>query len=157
MVVARRAVVHCRDDSIPWADLYAVGDKLMEVKDEIWMIYHNKPDSIYKILQGASPKALKIPVLPRMEEWTPSKKELPLLDLLRSYYSKFLSDPRDKVFSIVWISDARSAFEIDYTWSIKKVFIYTTRFIIERSWNLDIICSPKRDSSTLILSSWVSD
>jgi hypothetical protein len=62
--------------------LYAVGDKLMEVKDEIRMIYHDKPNSIYKILQGAGPKTLKLPMPPRKEERAPSQKELPLLDLL---------------------------------------------------------------------------
>lgn len=150
VVVARHAVVYCGEDSLPWMDLYAVADKLMEIKDEIRMIYHDKPDSVYKLLQGAGPRALKLP-----EQH--SQKELTLLDLLQSHYSKFSTDPRDKVFGLVGISDARSAFEIDYTWSTEKVFIYTTRFIIEKSRNLNIICSPKRDDSTLFLPSWVSD
>lgn len=150
VVVAQHAIVICGDDSIPWEDLYAVGDKLMEVKDEIRKIYHDKPDSVYKLLQGAGPRALKLPV-------QPDQKELPLLDLLRSHYSKFSTDSRDKVFGIVGISDARPAFTIDYTWSTEKVFIYTAKFIIEKTRNLDIICNPKRDESTLFLPSWVPD
>jgi Heterokaryon incompatibility protein (HET) len=88
-----------------------------------------------------------------------------LLDLLRNYRHHRSSDPRDKVYGLAGL--ARSYDDkgllIDYDLPVRKVFLETTRYIIEGTKRLDAICSSELTDCScnsavhedVVLPSWV--
>lgn len=94
----------------------------------------------------------------QLSRYSPNTKAPPLLELLLSHKSKKSTDPRDKVFALIGISNSRKTFgEIDYEKDIKEVFTHTAQHIIQNSRKLDVICVKQRDFSTEGLPSWAPD
>jgi hypothetical protein len=150
VVVAKKAMIYCGPESISWKDLSAVGGILQYAKDHLAdIMFHDKPDSIYKLL-SSGPRSLKLP------EHSGTKQPR-LLDLLLAHRSKYSSDPRDKVFGLIGISDARDTFTIDYSWSTRDVYIYAAKHVITATRNLNVICVKMHDMNPNNLPSWVPD
>ncbi|RFU27850.1 hypothetical protein B7463_g8502, partial [Scytalidium lignicola] len=85
---------------------------------------------------------------------------LKLLTLLRHNRSRFCADKRDKVYSVLGLSDLTNsnhpAILIDYKKSIPKVYIETVQAIIQSSSSLEVLCSANLSETTsLSLPSWV--
>ncbi|EPE34384.1 hypothetical protein GLAREA_10078 [Glarea lozoyensis ATCC 20868] len=84
-----------------------------------------------------------------------------LLSLLRRNRSLLCKDPKDKVFSVVGVSDfakdCRTTIVIDYASTIAEINTGTTRAIIEASSALEVLCSTSIGdrSPSLHLPSWV--
>ena len=89
----------------------------------------------------------------------------PLLDLLVDNWWKCASDPRDKVFGLIGLSDlcenAHPGLTIDYHRSIREFFIGVVQAIIDTTSNLEILrfCSLTEQGSTdkSNVPSWVPD
>jgi hypothetical protein len=121
-MVAENAIIYCGEDSIPWATFDGISDILALVKEDLARTLYHDPDSVFKLL-SSGPRSMK---LFRIKQPTLSTHDqTPLLELLRSHMSKYSSDPRDKVYGLIGISDARSDFKIDYGWSVREVYVYT--------------------------------
>ncbi|KAM0231344.1 hypothetical protein ACHAP5_011111, partial [Fusarium lateritium] len=115
------------------------------------------PISIYRSLLDPGYRVQESMVDPRLRDSGP----WPLLDLLRRNRSRLCLDPRDKVYSVLKISDLASidhpGLFIDYKLSISQVYIGAVQAAIELSSSLDVLCSAKLAPSTQALSlpSWV--
>ncbi len=154
VVVAENVTIYCGDNSLPWAIFERVGDILAQVKDDLSKMMYHDPDSVFKLL-SSGPRSMK---LFRVQRPTLSTDDqAPLLELLRSHKSKYSSDPRDKVYGLVGVSDARDGFKIDYSWSVHTVYLYTAQYIIKTTQNLDVICCKVHDRNSFGLPSWVPD
>jgi hypothetical protein len=82
-----------------------------------------------------------------------------LYTLLCRYWLQKSSDPRDKIYALVGLSMARDDpnFVIDYSASIRQVYISAAKYIIISSQSLDGIFSTKRGIDQFGLPSWVPD
>jgi hypothetical protein len=79
--------------------------------------------------------------------------------MLQKHASKLASDPRDKIYALVGISKQRSTFPIDYSSSVRDVYMDLARTVITESKSLDIICVVMKDKplNEHGLPSWVPD
>lgn len=94
---------------------------------------------------------------------------MPLLDLLWKNRWKLASDPKDKVFGLLGLSDLSSSthpgLEIDYNRTMRDVYIGVLQAIVDITSKLDILCfsaiqwSPEAILGTgqTVLPSWVPD
>jgi hypothetical protein len=103
VVVAKNATIYCGEESIPWDDLDGISDILALVKEDLSNMMYHHPDSVFKLLPSG-PRSMKLFRITRPTLST--NDQTPLLELLRSHMSKYSSDPRDKVYGLVGISDA---------------------------------------------------
>ncbi|KAF5597491.1 uncharacterized protein FSUBG_8526 [Fusarium subglutinans] len=87
----------------------------------------------------------------------------PLLSLLRHSWSRLCADPRDKVSSILAVSDMKDdrseRLEIDYMRPISRVFTDSVKAIIETNSSLDVLSYVRAEDRTGLsdLPSWVPD
>ncbi|KAL2130233.1 hypothetical protein VTI74DRAFT_6730 [Chaetomium olivicolor] len=80
--------------------------------------------------------------------------------LLSTFRRRKATDPRDKVYALLGLSDfdfdvESGRFEVDYTKDVKTVFTYTARAIIKRNSrlsgsNLDILLQGRRSTCTCV-------
>jgi hypothetical protein len=79
--------------------------------------------------------------------------------LLSAFWAKKASDPRDYIYALVGLSSARndSRFIVDYSASVRQVYINVVRYILVSSKKLDVICSKISGSDEFDLPSWVPD
>jgi hypothetical protein len=97
---------------------------------------------------------------------------MPLLELLRKNRWKLASDPRDKVFGLLGLSDLSSSthpgLKIDYNRTVGDVYIGVFQAIVDTASKLDILCfsipvatqwNPETilGTSQTVLPSWVPD
>lgn len=86
---------------------------------------------------------------------------LEFLALLRHNRSRLCADKRDKVYSILGLSDhiniSQPGISVDYSKSISEVYIETVQSIIQSTSSLEILCSANLAETTVIpgLPSWV--
>jgi len=82
-----------------------------------------------------------------------------LFVMLQKHASKLASDPRDKIYALVGISIQRSTFPIDYSSSVRDVYMDLARTVITESQSLDIIYVVKKIEplNEHGLPSWVPD
>ncbi|KAG9231580.1 hypothetical protein BJ875DRAFT_506607 [Amylocarpus encephaloides] len=147
--VAKRAIVYCGSESTPWNELDGVCDILREEEDFLQDMFYERPSFARTLLHGG-PRGL------HLSRYSPQNEAPPLLELLLSHKSKKSTDPKDKVFALVGISNARTSFgPIDYSRSLKDIFSHTARLIISSTRKLDIICVRQHDHITSDLPSWI--
>ena len=97
---------------------------------------------------------------------------MPLLELLQKNRWKLASDPRDKVFGLLGLSDLSSSthpgLKIDYNRTVRDVYIGVFQAIVDITSKLDILCfsipvaiqwNPEAilGTSQTVLPSWVPD
>ncbi|KAF7877307.1 hypothetical protein EAF04_000990 [Stromatinia cepivora] len=147
---AKEAVVFCGDESIPLIELSNTCDILKREEHLLLSIYLKSP-SFVRTLTTGGPKGLQV-----SRYQAPDAVEPPLFELLLSHKSKKSSDPRDKVYALIGISDSRKSFgRFDYSLSVRQVYTHTARHIIHDSRRLDIICVDQKASDGDELPSWV--
>jgi len=148
---ARRAVVYCGDDWIPWSTLDGVCDILRTVKETLRSLFYKYPSWIRTLTYGG-PRGLQL------SRYSPTIAAPPLLELLLTHKSKKSTDPKDKVYALVGISSSRHSFGvIDYSLSVQEIYTHTSRHIITTSQKLDIICVKNHFLNDYGLPSWVPD
>jgi hypothetical protein len=159
VVCAREAVVHCGIDSIGWSDLVAVQEtiatnhfqSLVEANRR-----HPNPYLIQSFVFWGSrmmrlPEALDNVGLPELST------------MLEQSYNKHTSDPRDHIYGIIGLTRARNdeRLRINYSKSVRQLFLDVCEYIISTSQRLDIICARPKVSLTFASNdefpSWVPD
>ncbi|KAH7312129.1 heterokaryon incompatibility protein-domain-containing protein [Rhexocercosporidium sp. MPI-PUGE-AT-0058] len=148
---ARKATVYCGDDEISWTDLQRVCDLLKEANDELQSLFYKQPSYIRTLTFGG-PRGLQL------SRFSPNISAPPLLELLLSHKSKKSTDPKDKVYALIGVSESFDAFgTIDYSQSLREVYTHTARHIITSSQRLDVICVKQHDVDQYDLPSWAPD
>lgn len=148
---AKSVMVYCGADSMSWRDLDKVCDQLKQVPDELQAILYKHPSFIRTLTYGG-PRGLQL------SRFSPHISAPPLLELLISHRSKNSTDPKDKVYALVGISDSALTFgKVDYARSIREVYTHTAQHIISSSRKLDVICVKQHDHDQFNLPSWVPD
>jgi hypothetical protein len=159
VVCAREAEVHCGIDSISWSDLVAVQE--MIVTDHFQSLIeadrcYPSPYLIQSFVFWGSrmlqlPKALDNVGLPELSA------------MLEQSFNKHTSDPRDHIYGIIGLTNARNdeRLQIDYFKSVRELFLDVCEYIISTSQKLDIICARSKVSMTFTSNdefpSWVPD
>ncbi|KAJ8058806.1 hypothetical protein OCU04_011794 [Sclerotinia nivalis] len=147
---AKEAIVFCGDESIPLMELSNTCDILKREEHLLLAIYLKSP-SFVRTLTTGGPKGLQV-----SRYQAPDAVEPPLFELLLSHKSKKSSDPKDKVYALIGISNSRKSFgRFDYSLSVRQVYTHTARHIIHDSRRLDIICVDQKVSDGDELPSWV--
>lgn len=103
---------------------------------------------------GGGPRGLELPLK------AGSSTRVDLHTLLAHFWPFTSSDPRDKVYALVGLTTARNDPDlvIDYTASVRQVYIATAKYIMASSGKLDFICSrPRLSNNTFDLPSWIPD
>jgi Heterokaryon incompatibility protein (HET) len=148
---AKSAIVHCGEDSIPWATLDNVCDILKTVESQLRSLFYTHPSYIRTLTHGG-PRGLQL------SRYSPHLSAPPLLELLLSHKSKKSTDPKDKVYALVGISSSRHTFgKIDYSLSMREIYAHTARHLISTTHKLDVICVKQHDIDQFSLPSWVTD
>jgi hypothetical protein len=141
---------------ISWDKVQAVQDILVSRHyiNDLVQLSNEEPDlkglAFYFQIRG--PRYL------RLEEAHSSN--LPdLYDILSKFWNTNATDPRDKVYALVGLTTARddSRLTIDYSASVRQVFIDVVKYILVSSRKLDIICSFPQGVNDYELPSWVPD
>jgi hypothetical protein len=159
VVCAREAVVHCGTDSIGWSDLVAVQETIATNHFQSLIEadrHHPSPYLIQSFVFWGSrmmrlPKALDNDGLPELS------------GMLEQSYNKHTSDPRDHIYGIIGLTKARNdeRLQIDYSTSVRQLFLVVCEYIISTSQKLDIICARAKVSLTFTSNdefpSWVPD
>jgi hypothetical protein len=82
-----------------------------------------------------------------------------LATFLLSHRVSKASNPRDKVYSLIGLSAAQDdqKLRIDYSKSIREVFVDVIRYDLITNQRLDLICAIPRLSGSFKLPSWAPD
>ena len=89
----------------------------------------------------------------------------PLLELLELHRWKMASDPRDKVFGLLGLSDLSSSthpgLRVDYSRTVQEVYVGVVQALVDTTSKLDVICDSHPEASTgkgqTNLPSWTPD
>ncbi|KAN0113319.1 HET domain containing protein [Hyaloscypha variabilis] len=153
VISAKKATVMCGKYRIDWL-------KFQTVQKYLWS--HHKRDLVR--LEYEEPTLSGLSIGPKggntMELPQPLSSSDPDINaLLTTFWPKKASDPRDKIYALVGLSSARndSRFVIDYSASVRRVYINLVKYILVSCKRLDVICSKMRGSSEFNLPSWVPD
>ncbi|ESZ91929.1 hypothetical protein SBOR_7674 [Sclerotinia borealis F-4128] len=147
---AKEAIVLCGDESISLTELSNTCD-IFKREEHLLLSIYLKSSSFVRTLTTGGPKGLQV-----SRYQVPDAIEPPLFELLLSHKSKKSSDPRDKVYALVGISNSRNYFgQINYSLSVRHVYTHTARHIIHHSQRLDIICVNQKAPDGDDLPSWV--
>lgn len=137
--------IHCGDSSIPWDSMIRIQRKLSvefsgvlhqlstvypSLRDFSTAVQFRGPSSL--IVNRSYPSALK------------STETVPgLFEALLMHRLKHSTDPRDKIYALVGLTTARSdpGFQIDYSHSVRRVYIDTAAYILKSSRTLDFLCA----------------
>ncbi|CZR52633.1 uncharacterized protein PAC_02510 [Phialocephala subalpina] len=153
---AKRAIVYCGPESMPWSRLLFLSETLDKVlaraRDED---YQDDSATVFLMMRGG-PGILKA-TASSIVSFSEVQAQ-PLLDLLCSHMIKGSTDPRDKVYGLVGISADWSYFgKISYERSIRATFLHTAQYIISMTQKLNVICLKQNDDNSHNLPSWVAD
>lgn len=148
---AKKAVVYVGHEAVAWGEVNRVCDSLRSVESTLRSIFYKNPSYVRTLTHGG-PRSLQL------SRYNPSVTLPPLLELLLTHKSKKATDPKDKVFALVGISSSRETFGgIDYSRSVRDVYVDVVRHVIETTKRLDAICVKQHDVSQYSLPSWTPD
>ncbi|KAH8660677.1 hypothetical protein BGZ60DRAFT_381685 [Tricladium varicosporioides] len=148
---AKKAMVYCGPDAIPWVELDNLSDILRQHDSLLRDLFYEHPSYIRTLTHGG-PRGLQL------SRYSPNVDAPPLLELLLCHKSKKSTDPKDKVYALVGISSSRYTFgNIDYSHSLKDIFTHTAKHIITSSNRLDVICVKQHVTGRGNLPSWAPD
>ncbi|RCI10237.1 hypothetical protein L249_8531 [Ophiocordyceps polyrhachis-furcata BCC 54312] len=92
----------------------------------------------------------------RRERWRKLDRS-DLLSLLRQFGDRQATEPRDKIYALLGLSDAGSSMIPDYSLPISRVFQNTVLYIIRQSQSLDVFLGDVGRKVDDALPSWVPD
>ena len=149
---SRESIVTVGADSIQWHEFQNICDIMREQETLLETKIFFKHLSKVRTLTHGGPRGLQL------SRFSPTAPRPPLMELLLSHKSKKSTDPRDKVYALVGISDSRHSFgAIDYSLPTEDVYAHTARHIITTSHKLDIVCVKQHNLQHFDLPSWVPD
>lgn len=169
LAFAQNGVLQCRDITLPFTCLVrlkAMLGQLMATDDgklELLPFLSTHCESyqdLVRVLESLADISAPFISNPIGENARGTK---PLLRLLVANRWKMASDPRDKVYALLGLSDldnnSHPGVKIDYSRTVRQVYMGAAQAIIEITSNLDILCEsvPKLDSGDaghLGLPSW---
>lgn len=137
---ANDTIVYCGRHSILWHKLVRVQEKLWDFDRELMLAFHEFP-AIRSFIAYYGPYALRL-VFGSIPAEPPS-----LYDIVLKHVSKGASDPRDKIYAFVGISKQAGTHLIDYSRSVRDVYVNFVLETISQSKSLDVICALPRLSS----------
>ncbi|KAE8445966.1 hypothetical protein EG329_012605 [Mollisiaceae sp. DMI_Dod_QoI] len=153
---AKKITVQCGRYTIDWLKMKAVQEMLWADHDRYILEISSAEPRLsglsFAILWGGV-NALEI------RRRDPSSTLPDLYTTLTAFSPKRATDPRDRIFALVSLTTARDdpRFTIDYSASLRQVYIDVAKYILASSKKLDVICSMPRGYNELNLPSWVSD
>jgi hypothetical protein len=116
--------------------------------------------SSYKRLRGVIIDITNMSLWQRMLRAKPDhSSELDLMSLLTSGRDKQASDPRDKVFALLRITDQTGGppLAVDYSKSVEEVYTAVARHLLIASDPLEVLSAVQGQWSKLSMPSWVPD
>ena len=153
---ARSIRVHCGSSEIEWDKVTAVQETLREGFEEL---RHNVSSSqlsmpnVHQSIVFGGPQSLLID----RERNSSRVRVLELCDALLMHRLKYATDPKDKIYGLVGLTVAYydPEYIIDYSLSVRQVYINTIEYIIRQCRRLDIICATTRGCEVTDLPTWV--
>lgn len=148
---AKNIIVYCGNFSIPWQDLVSVQKMLEEDYDnEILAISSSNPAMRSTISRRG-------PYLLRLIDRDLRAEPPDLFEIVIKHITKQASDPRDKIYAFVGVSNEDKSYPIDYSLPVSQVYMHFVQHIIVQSKTLDVICAVpwNGNDSSVNLPSWV--
>ncbi|KAI9770503.1 MAG: hypothetical protein M1839_003184 [Geoglossum umbratile] len=130
-----RAIVFCGSLSIPWINVALF---LTKMHTGLLSVIRDTDGAATNVIWRDS-KARSLAVT-HLEHWR---------DYLVLAQSRNCSNARDKVFGVLGVCDGQDIeeFEVDYSKSVKDIFRDTTRYLIQKDRNLDVLSACKHFSN----------
>lgn len=116
-------------------------------------IFSKKYGNASDVLQYAGPNTM------RDERHEALSRQESIIDILIRYRAKICMDPRDRIYAILGLVETceRAHFSVDYSISVRRLFIDVIKCDLEENKSLDSICvSTPGQSNQYALPSWVS-
>ncbi|KAF2468420.1 uncharacterized protein BDR25DRAFT_304884 [Lindgomyces ingoldianus] len=161
---AKDIVVYCGSTKLPWDVFRLASHVFWRHKDDLG--YYFPGGNNQKVSQNQSTYSQVLVYqgpgsFPDLNSLIGFGEES-LLEVMRACRRKLSSDPRDKVFGILGVlpQEIRSEFAVDYTLSVKDVYINVVDYILSTTDSLDIICESIHfplHTSSASLPTWVPD
>jgi hypothetical protein len=148
---AKAILVRCGSDSVEWQILLGVQMMLCDSYDGLLAEIFRQHPAIRGYISWHGPFALRL-VYGEQPTGPPD-----LFNMLIKHASKQATDARDKIYAFIGISSERDALQIDYSFSVRQVYMNLVYSIVKSSKSLDVICALRRDTNKHGLPSWVPD
>jgi hypothetical protein len=152
---AREITIMCGKYKISWSKVEEVQNIMAHYTSQLAKIAHTEPN-LNRLAQTIGHRGARKLRAARLG----SLNNLPDLHFLLCTFWQFnATDPRDKVFALIGLSSARddSRLVIDYSSSVRGVYINVGTYILDFSKKLDFICSLPHRTNPFDLPSWVPD
>lgn len=151
---ARDAVLHCGALSIS----YSAVEDFSETFDTVFQKFDYDHKDPVRILSIRTSIGIGGPsIMPKLGAARYSTRT-PLLNLLIEHRDKISSDPRDKLFGLIGMSNLNTSSKdgtvIDYSRSVSEVYKKLVQVVVEETNELDIICCSSNVSSN---QGWVEE
>ncbi|KAE9369160.1 HET-domain-containing protein [Stipitochalara longipes BDJ] len=155
VISAKKATVMCGKYTINWLKLQTVQNYLWSHHDRYILRLEFEEPTLSGLALEIGRQGTKAMELPP----TFSSGDPDINALLSTFWVKQASDPKDRIYALIGLSSARndSRFVVDYSASVRQVYINVVRYILVSSKKLDIICSYMRGNNEFDLPSWVPD
>ena len=138
VALARHAVVHCGPHVIDWDLLAAAGSYQMGQLPSNPEDAHDAIAAIMELHRNVHGRSINI------------------VDTLFMSYRFNCTDPRDKVFAMLGLTEAL-VLQPSYYARVEDVYLTTTQYLILEFGNLDILCCVFHPKTIATLPSWVPD
>jgi hypothetical protein len=144
VAVSRRATVMCGDERVIWEDLVESALLISEGK-------------IHYDIEGSGTG--NITTIDGFRIQVRDGEEFDLFVLMRLSRPSLATNPQDKVFALLGITEERDreAIKPDYNIPVRDLYCRIARYFIERDQKLDVLCQAGYGRSIPDLPSWVPD
>ena len=149
---AKDIVVHCGRTTIAWQKLVGVQNMLFENYDSQLADMFLEHPAMRGYIAWHGPNALRLVY----GDLPPDPPDL--FEIVLKHVSKEASDPRDKIYAFIGISKQNGTHLIDYSSSVRHIYMNFVYHTVLQSTSLDILCALQRrgnDSNQYELPSWV--
>lgn len=163
MALAKKATVHCGTKSMPWSEFADAVALFGIIRDEV--VRHMSPDQAYELgethaLGAASLVDISSNIYRKDHVNDRIQEHLLTLESLLAKLPMFnVSDARDAVYATIALGKDtfdQESIPVNYTMPPATLFAIVTKFVIEKSGSLDIICRPWAPAhGDLALPSWI--
>jgi hypothetical protein len=140
---SRSLILRCGSDTAKWEHFTDVQNKLVAM--------HYRCGERWKNFRDGGPRIVRLP------SSDPSMPAPPgLLEALNFFRFHSATDPRDMVYAIVGLTEARDdpQMPIDYSQSVRQVYINVVDYVLSRDRKLDVICAGVPKENIYHLPSW---
>lgn len=148
-----RLTLRCGSEKLKWEHFAAVQSKLCSSATSKTYSAGSQMHLWMGVFQSG-PRILSLPSSGPEIHGLPS-----FFETLRLFHYRFATDPRDIIYALVGLTSARDdpLMLIDYTQSVRQVYIKVVNYVLTRQGRLDVICSWFASKNILDLPSWAPD